>query len=134
MAHWPTAISPFRRGDGHGQRRLASGGSVTFNSTSIRLWSVATSLAGSRVPSSRWTSIWAGFWMKLKALETMYPSAETTRPVVGPGADQQSADALQAADRFDLHDRRSHAIDGRFDALPRGAKGLRRQREREQPS
>ncbi len=81
MAHWPTRKSVGRRPS---RARRAVRSTSTFSSTSIRLWSVATSLAGSRVPSARATKIESGFCTKLNALETMKPSAETTRPVVGP--------------------------------------------------
>ena len=79
-AHWPTRISSV--GADSGTVSLAS--VSTFKSTSMRLWSVATSLAAWREPSSSVTRIEAGFCTKLKALDRIYPSAETTRPVVGP--------------------------------------------------
>ena len=66
-AHWPTRISPRGTASGTGSGASAS----TFNSTSMRLWSVATSLAARREPSASVTRIESGFCTKLKALEMM---------------------------------------------------------------
>ena len=56
----------------------------TLSSVSILTLSVATCMAASLRPSGSVTRIDAGRAAKLKALEMMYPSAETMMPVVGP--------------------------------------------------
>ena len=67
MAHWPTRISLRGAISPTGSGFPAS----IFNSTSIREWSVATTLAGLRVPSGKRTRIEAGSAAKLNALEMM---------------------------------------------------------------
>ena len=80
ILHWPGRISATGTTSGTGNFAAV----LTFNNTSMRLLSRATIRAAARSPDGRLTRIDVGCCAKLKALDTIKPSSETTSPVVGP--------------------------------------------------